>query len=177
MIITLLGTPCRPVCLARAAHVDERHRRHQLTCLFSDRPSIRAFAKVDVGYDALHCLGMGFQGGIGLSGVTNFQAHTEQARSAFASNAERALKADVVNFPPWCRLANTVPMPTAPETVALFINAVDEQRAPTAGRRSGRHQGCYCRPCREVDGQSFRVRGESLQRLPKFLSKSPRRRL
>ena len=65
----------------------------------------------------------------------NLQIHAEQARGAFASNTERALKADVVIFLAWCRMADVVPMPNAPETVALFIDAMGEQKATATVRR------------------------------------------
>lgn len=61
---------------------------------------------------------------------TNLQAHAEHARGAFAFNTERALKADVAIFLAWCRAADMVPMPAAPDTVARFIDAMGEERCP-----------------------------------------------
>lgn len=65
----------------------------------------------------------------------NLQAHAEQARGAFASNTQRALKADVAIFLAWCRAADAAPMPAAPETVARFIDAMGEEKAPATVRR------------------------------------------
>ena len=63
------------------------------------------------------------------------QQHAHDARGAFSANTTRALKADVAVFLAWCRAAELVPLPALPDTVARFIDAMADQKAPATVRR------------------------------------------
>jgi integrase len=67
--------------------------------------------------------------------LANLQHHAEAARGAFASNTERALKSDVAIFTAWCRTSGLSSMPASPATVAGFIDATAETKAPATIRR------------------------------------------
>ena len=65
----------------------------------------------------------------------NLQRHADQARGAYATNTERALRADIVVFSAWCTEAEVTPLPASPATVAGFIDAMGELKAPATVRR------------------------------------------
>ena len=65
----------------------------------------------------------------------SLRRHAEAARGAFATNTERALRADVVVFSGWCAEADRQAMPASPETVAAFVDAMAASRAPATIRR------------------------------------------
>lgn len=67
--------------------------------------------------------------------TTNLRQHAEAARGAFASNTERALRADVVIFTGWCAGKRRKALPASPETVAVFIDAMAASKAPATVRR------------------------------------------
>ena len=67
--------------------------------------------------------------------VARLEAHAHAAQGAFAENTVRALQADTRVFADWC-LANAHPnLPASPETVAAFIDAMAEIKAPATVRR------------------------------------------
>ncbi len=57
------------------------------------------------------------------------------ASGAFASNTERALKSDLAIYGEWCAERGERALPAKPETVAAFIDAMAEERAPATVRR------------------------------------------
>ena len=57
------------------------------------------------------------------------------ARSAFSSNTERAVKSDLGIYDAWCEQRGKRALPAQPETVAAFIDAMAELRAPATVRR------------------------------------------
>lgn len=61
--------------------------------------------------------------------------HAQAAKGAYAPNTERALRADVAVFTGWCVAAGLVSLPAAPDTVAAFVDAMGEQKAPATIRR------------------------------------------
>jgi len=65
----------------------------------------------------------------------SLRQHAEAARGAYASNTERALRADVAAFTAWCAAAGREPLPASPETVAAFIDAMAASKAPATVRR------------------------------------------
>jgi integrase len=67
--------------------------------------------------------------------LANLDRHADQARGAYASNTERALRADVVVFTSWCAEIGKQSLPVAAETLAAFVDAMGEARAPATVRR------------------------------------------
>lgn len=57
------------------------------------------------------------------------------ARHAFSSNTERALKSDLGIWVDWCAERGVRALPAEPETVAAFVDAMAELRAPATVRR------------------------------------------
>ena len=57
------------------------------------------------------------------------------ARGAFSSNTERAVKSDLAIYAAWCSENRKRALPAAPETVAAFVDAMAELRAPATVRR------------------------------------------
>ena len=57
------------------------------------------------------------------------------ARGAFSSNTERALKSDLAIYAEWCAEHAVRALPASPETVAAFVDAKAELRAPATVRR------------------------------------------
>ena len=57
------------------------------------------------------------------------------ASGAFSSNTERALKSDLTIFSEWCAERGERALPATPETVAAFVDAKAELRAPATVRR------------------------------------------
>ena len=56
--------------------------------------------------------------------LAHLQQHAEHARGAYASNTERALRADIGIFTAWCTETGALHLPAAPSTVAQFIDAM-----------------------------------------------------
>ena len=54
---------------------------------------------------------------------------------AFSDNTERALKSDLAIFAAWCAERGLRALPARPETVAAFVDAVAEEKAPATVRR------------------------------------------
>ncbi len=61
--------------------------------------------------------------------------HAREAAGAFAPNTVRALAADSRVFPAWCSVQGRESLPATPETVAVFVDAMAEVRAPATVRR------------------------------------------
>ena len=88
------------------------------------------------------------------------------AEGAFSRNTERAVRSDLSIFARWCAERGLRGLPAEPGTVAAFVDAMAEQRAPATVRRlraysgyaissawSGRSKPCWpsmpkSRPCR-----------------------------
>lgn len=66
---------------------------------------------------------------------TNLRQHAQAARGAYATNTERALRADVAIFTAWCSEAGRQALPASPETVAAFIDTMGASKAPATVRR------------------------------------------
>ena len=77
-------------------------------------------------------------GATGTDVAGNLRQHAEAARGAYASNTERALRADIVVFTAWCDSASRHPLPASPETVATFIDAMNGAKAPATIRQGTR---------------------------------------
>ncbi|WP_237482780.1 tyrosine-type recombinase/integrase [Lichenibacterium dinghuense] len=61
--------------------------------------------------------------------------HAREAAGAFAPNTVRALAADSRVFSAWCAGQGRDALPAAPETVAAFVDAMAEVKAPATVRR------------------------------------------
>ena len=57
------------------------------------------------------------------------------ARSAFSSNTERAVRSDLGIYTNWCAQRGKRALPATAETIADFVNAMAEIRAPATVRR------------------------------------------
>ena len=57
------------------------------------------------------------------------------ARSAFSSNTERAVRSDLGIYSAWCAERGERALPATPETIAAFVDAMAEVRAPATVRR------------------------------------------
>ncbi|MDE0410447.1 MAG: tyrosine-type recombinase/integrase [Alphaproteobacteria bacterium] len=57
------------------------------------------------------------------------------ARGAFSANTERAVRSDLDVYGAWCAGRGLQALPAAPETVAAFVDAMAETRAPATVRR------------------------------------------
>ena len=57
------------------------------------------------------------------------------AGGAFSDNTERAVRSDLAIFAGWCRERGLRALPATPETVAAFVDAMAERRAPATVRR------------------------------------------
>ena len=61
--------------------------------------------------------------------------YVRTARGAFSRNTERAVRSDLGIFAAWCRARGQQALPARPETVAAFVDAMAEARAPATVRR------------------------------------------
>ena len=57
------------------------------------------------------------------------------ASGAFSSNTERALKSDLAIYAEWCAERGMTALPASPQTVAAFVDAMAEEKAPATVRR------------------------------------------
>ncbi len=57
------------------------------------------------------------------------------ARGAFSVSTERALRSDLAIYAGWCAERGERPLPARPETIAAFVDAKAETRAPATVRR------------------------------------------
>ena len=67
--------------------------------------------------------------------ATRLQRFLQATNGAFSTNTERALKSDLAIYAAWCAERGERVLPAAPETVAAFIDAMAETRAPATVRR------------------------------------------
>ena len=63
------------------------------------------------------------------------QQFVRAASGAFSSNTERALRSDLAIYAEWCEGEGKRALPASPETVAAFVDAMAETRAPATVRR------------------------------------------
>ncbi len=63
------------------------------------------------------------------------QRFLQTTNGAFSTNTERALRSDLGIYAAWCAERGKRVLPAAPETVAAFIDAMAETRAPATVRR------------------------------------------
>lgn len=66
---------------------------------------------------------------------TALETFSRRARGAYASNTERALKADTEVFALWCIAQKVTGLPASVETVEAFINVMAQHKAPATVRR------------------------------------------
>ena len=57
------------------------------------------------------------------------------ARGAFSANTERAVRSDLAVYGAWCAARGERALPAAAETVAAFVDAMAEEKAPATVRR------------------------------------------
>ena len=62
-------------------------------------------------------------------------AFLRASRSAFSGNTERAVRSDLAIFAAWCAECGAAALPARAATVAAFIDAMAEERAPATVRR------------------------------------------
>ena len=65
----------------------------------------------------------------------NLERHADYARGAYATNTERALRADVAIFTGWCAAAGLTPLPAAADALVRFIDAMSATKSPATIRR------------------------------------------
>ena len=63
------------------------------------------------------------------------QRFLQTTNGAFSTNTERALKSDLAIYAAWCAERGERVLPASPETVAAFVDAMAETRAPATVRR------------------------------------------
>lgn len=69
------------------------------------------------------------------SALPSLARHAVDARGAYASNTERALRADVAIFSDGCADPGVPPLPASPVVVARFVDAMGALKAPATVRR------------------------------------------
>jgi integrase len=67
--------------------------------------------------------------------AAHLASHAEAARGAYANNTERAIRSDILIFSAWCADNDRQHLPAFPETVADFVNAMAQAKAPASVRR------------------------------------------
>ena len=67
--------------------------------------------------------------------LENLRDHAEASRGAYATNTERALRADVLIYTAWCSEHGRAALPASADTVAAFIDDMAATRAPATVRR------------------------------------------
>ena len=63
------------------------------------------------------------------------QRFLQTTNGAFSTNTERALRSDLAIYAAWCAERGERVLPASPETVAAFVDAMAEVRAPATVRR------------------------------------------
>jgi site-specific recombinase XerD len=61
--------------------------------------------------------------------------YSDQARGAHAANTLRAIRADTAVFTAWCSNVGLTSLPADADTVAAFVDAMGEVKAPATVRR------------------------------------------
>jgi site-specific recombinase XerD len=67
--------------------------------------------------------------------LENLRDHAEASRGAYATNTERAFRADVSIYTAWCSEHGRAALPASADTVAAFIDNMAATRAPATVRR------------------------------------------
>ncbi len=67
--------------------------------------------------------------------ATRLQRFLQATNGAFSNNTERALRSDLAIYAEWCAERGERALPAKPETVAAFVDAMAETRAPATVRR------------------------------------------
>ena len=70
-----------------------------------------------------------------VAAAERLEAFVRAARGAFSRNSERAMRSDLAIWAAWCAARGERPLPARPETVAAFVDAMAETRAPATVRR------------------------------------------
>ena len=60
--------------------------------------------------------------------------YVRAARGAFSGNTERAIRSDLALFAAWCAGQGLQALPASPVTIAGFVDAMAESRAPATVR-------------------------------------------
>ncbi len=68
--------------------------------------------------------------------LANLAHHAAHTHGAYAPNSERALRSDVARFSGWCADRGSACLPAAPATVAAYVDALGETKAPATIRRA-----------------------------------------
>ena len=71
----------------------------------------------------------------GLALAQQIRQFARAANGAFSGNTERALRSDLAIYAEWCAERGERALPATPETVAAFVDAKAEVRAPATVRR------------------------------------------
>ena len=72
---------------------------------------------------------------IDLTHPESLEDFVEAARGAFSQNTKRAIRADLRIFTDWCLRQGLAALPALPETIAAYIDAMADLRAPATVRR------------------------------------------
>ena len=67
--------------------------------------------------------------------ATRLQRFSQATNGAFSNNTERAVRSDLGIYAAWCEGEGKRALPAKPETVAAFVDAMAETRAPATVRR------------------------------------------
>ena len=67
--------------------------------------------------------------------ATRLQRFLQATNGAFSTNTERAFRSDLAIYAAWCAERGERALPAKPETVAAFVDAMAEVRAPATVRR------------------------------------------
>jgi integrase len=95
----------------------------------------------------------------------NLDQHARAARGAYASNTERALRADIATFTGWCSEAGLASLPAEPGTIAAFVDAMGSVKAPATVRRYVSSIATFHRAARLPNPTSDEVVRLALRRL------------
>lgn len=85
--------------------------------------------------DSASCVGLTESAAAEAAVASALARHAQAARGAYASNTQRALRADTAVFTGWCVSVGLLSLPATPETVATFVDAMGEEKAPATVRR------------------------------------------
>lgn len=77
--------------------------------------------------------------------LANLAHHAAHTHGAYAPNSERALRSDVARFSGWCADRGSACLPAAPATVAAYVDALGETKAPATIRRAVSSIGTFHR--------------------------------
>jgi hypothetical protein len=83
---------------------------------------------ISIGAGYLYCRGEATM-------LANLTRYSDQARGARALNTIRAIRADTAVFTAWCSGVSRTSLPAGADTVAAFVDAMGEVKAPATVRR------------------------------------------